>query len=398
MRALGRPLRAGPARPGGVRGARRPRVRRAHQRPISDVLEDLAHDEQPTAVRRLRPTCRRSLAEPRAIPPRRTAASRRPDGPTRTGSKVVAGRAAAVAAVRHRAASTAATSGIGDRPAAPASFVGIGVIVGVHRRHRDPRRAAQRSLRTTAAPLIRTSASGAPLGEAGGAVRPRRVRRAAAARHTACTACGGQHRGDRHPVDDLAGEHLPHRDGQRHPARASRSASSSSPSSGRPTSVSPRGQVDPHRLVGEPGRGHHVDQHRPVARRPARPPRPARGRAVASRVLPRHVEQPGRQLPQPPAHRVPVLLDHHQPVVVVERDDRDRPGVLDDLPDGDAARRASPPRRPAAPSPCRRRCPASSPATGKSCRHRATPACSVIPTRRRARRAGSSTGSRSAAR
>ena len=59
------------------------------------------------------------------------------------------------------------------------------------------------------------------------------------------------------------------------------------------------------------------------------------------RVLPRHVQQAGRQLPAAAATGVAVLVDQHQPVLGVERGDRHRAVVLDHLTLGDARRPAS---------------------------------------------------------
>ena len=49
------------------------------------------------------------------------------------------------------------------------------------------------------------------------------------------------------------------------------------------------------------------------------------------RILPRGVEQSGGQFPQPAPHRVPVLVDHHHRGVVVQWQDRHRPGMFNDL-------------------------------------------------------------------
>jgi hypothetical protein len=43
------------------------------------------------------------------------------------------------------------------------------------------------------------------------------------------------------------------------------------------------------------------------------------------------VQQPGGQLPQPPAERVPVLVDEHHVVVVIQREDGHRAVVLNHL-------------------------------------------------------------------
>ena len=53
--------------------------------------------------------------------------------------------------------------------------------------------------------------------------------------------------------------------------------------------------------------------------------------AVSGRILPLHVQQAGRQLVQPAAHRVPVLLDDRQPPLGVQRHNGHRTGMLDDL-------------------------------------------------------------------
>ena len=49
------------------------------------------------------------------------------------------------------------------------------------------------------------------------------------------------------------------------------------------------------------------------------------------------VQQACRQLPQPPTERVAVLVDQHDVVVVVQREDGDRAVVLDHFAAGDVA-------------------------------------------------------------
>ena len=86
-----------------------------------------------------------------------------------------------------------------------------------------------------------------------------------------------------------------------------------------------------------PGRREEVGEHGPVGCREVgllgqlAPPR-LEGRFAAD------VEQPGRDLPVARADGMPVLLDQQHPIVVVEREHRDRSGVLDVL----AHDRASP--------------------------------------------------------
>ena len=60
---------------------------------------------------------------------------------------------------------------------------------------------------------------------------------------------------------------------------------------------------------------------------------PPRG---VQRRLAGHVEQAGGQLPQLHPHRVPVLPHQEHPLVLVEGQHRDRPGVADVLPPDDA--------------------------------------------------------------
>ena len=55
--------------------------------------------------------------------------------------------------------------------------------------------------------------------------------------------------------------------------------------------------------------------------------------AVSQRRLAVGVPEPGRQLPEVPAEGVAVLPEQQHPVLVVERHDRDRALVDDDLPD-----------------------------------------------------------------
>ena len=87
------------------------------------------------------------------------------------------------------------------------------------------------------------------------------------------------------------------------------------------------GQEEPDQLVGEA-------RARCAGRPAGRSGRPRRSASSASsagrgqrQVLAGDVEQPGRQLPEPRADRVPVLPDQHHPVVVVERDHADRADV-----------------------------------------------------------------------
>ena len=81
------------------------------------------------------------------------------------------------------------------------------------------------------------------------------------------------------------------------------------------------GEVHPHALVAEARRADEVDQDAPVLRgQPGLFLQFARGGDVWR--LAAHVEQPRRQLPQPPAHRVAVLVDHDDVAVVVHRQDR----------------------------------------------------------------------------
>jgi hypothetical protein len=92
------------------------------------------------------------------------------------------------------------------------------------------------------------------------------------------------------------------------------------------------GQVEVHQLVAEPGRRVLGDQQRPALR--GQPD--LLGQLPAGGVQGRlavGVTEPGRQLPEPVAHRVPVLAQQHDLVVVVHRDDADRAGVVHDLPD-----------------------------------------------------------------
>ena len=59
--------------------------------------------------------------------------------------------------------------------------------------------------------------------------------------------------------------------------------------------------------------------------------------------LARDVAQPGRDLPQLPGDRVPVLADHQHPVLVVEREDADGADMGDHGPLGlVAVRHAAP--------------------------------------------------------
>jgi hypothetical protein len=79
------------------------------------------------------------------------------------------------------------------------------------------------------------------------------------------------------------------------------------------------GEKDPDPLGAVPGGAEEVGEHVPIFG-------PVAGffeqLSLCSRqqVLPRHVPQAGRDLPQQPAHRVPVLLDHQDPVTVVQCD------------------------------------------------------------------------------
>ena len=83
-----------------------------------------------------------------------------------------------------------------------------------------------------------------------------------------------------------------------------------------------RARIDADRLVARsPARGT-GRAARPSARRAGRPPRPARAGRASQRRLARDVEQAGRQLVQPRADRVPVLVHQHDVLVVVQRDDR----------------------------------------------------------------------------
>ncbi len=55
--------------------------------------------------------------------------------------------------------------------------------------------------------------------------------------------------------------------------------------------------------------------------------------AARQRVLAGHVQQPGRQLPEGGARRVPVLVHDQDPVLGVQRQHRDRRRVQDDVAD-----------------------------------------------------------------
>jgi hypothetical protein len=72
----------------------------------------------------------------------------------------------------------------------------------------------------------------------------------------------------------------------------------------------------------------------------ARPTSSASSRfAVSTAGSPATSQQARRHLPQAPLQGVPVLVDHHQPVVGIQRGDRDGSGMFHDLADGRAAGR-----------------------------------------------------------
>ena len=203
--------------------------------------------------------------------------------------------------------------------------------LGVHRRHRHPRRAADRRERSAAprrvpalTPQLRPS--GRRTGSAGPAMGVDRARLAAPVR-TACTASSAATQelticprtpcatasasGNQcHEVGLLVvGAEVGPADACRPVARNTRTASSVKPGDGATSSSTDHSAA-------------------------ARPTSSASSRPRSPRGLARDVQQAGRQLPEAPPERVPVLVDHHHPVVVVQRGDRDGAGVLDDLADG----------------------------------------------------------------
>ena len=85
------------------------------------------------------------------------------------------------------------------------------------------------------------------------------------------------------------------------------------------------------RSLEQPGRGVHVEQHVPVAARSGRPPRPAPGAAVAHGVLARRrrAARPAAPTAQPPTGWRYCRISSTRSCVV-EREDADGAGVLDD--------------------------------------------------------------------
>src|SRR5690606_26884739 len=97
-------------------------------------------------------------------------------------------------------------------------------------------------------------------------------------------------------------------------------------------------QVHPDHFVGEPGGSGDVDQRVPALGLQARFLQQFALRG-AQRVLPRYVQQPGREFQQPTADGMPVLVHQGHALLVVDRGDGDRAEVLDHLPVGRAAAR-----------------------------------------------------------
>jgi len=98
------------------------------------------------------------------------------------------------------------------------------------------------------------------------------------------------------------------------------------------------GQVDPDHLGRVPGRAVQVEQQLPAGRDEV----DLLGQLAGCRrgqFLPLDVDQPGRQLPELLAERMPVLADQDQPVLVVDRRDGHRADVDDIVPLGRPAAR-----------------------------------------------------------
>ena len=166
---------------------------------------------------------------------------------------------------------------------------------------------------------------------AGRALRPRRVSRPQGVPAGVPRGCRGEDPADGGRVVQPPGQHQVTRLREGHPGRhhAALLVLALVPLGLRDV-VQPAGQVAAERL-GAAARGVVVvDQHVPLVRDQVG----LLGELALhreQRVLPRHVEQPGGRLPQVGAHRVPVLPEQQHPVLVVEHDHPDGPGVVDDL-------------------------------------------------------------------
>src|SRR5574337_1931369 len=154
-----------------------------------------------------------------------------------------------------------------------------------------------------------------PRGERGGSVDPGGIHRAQVA-ESLCQGVDSQNTRYRDGVDDLAAERQTNGLGDRIPPQGDV----------RFLLVrlwatdlgEPGGQVDPYRFVAEPGRGVQVDQHLPaVSYQPGFLPEFACGSEMW--WLTADIEQPGGQLPQSPAQRMAVLVDHRDVPVFVHR-------------------------------------------------------------------------------
>ena len=168
-------------------------------------------------------------------------------------------------------------------------------------------------------------------------------------------------------LDGVRGQNPAHRNGIRRsrrrapyawPRRAETTArvrsASSSWASGLPTSVSPVAQVHPHTSSLKPGAEIEVDEDSPLGRgEPGLFLEFAGGGDV--RRFTAEVQQPCRQLPQPPAQRMAVLVDQHDVVVVVAAPGRPPRRSARPLRGARCCRAASGPRRRAARKSFRRR-------------------------------------------
>ena len=145
----------------------------------------------------------------------------------------------------------------------------------------------------------------------------------------------GQHAGGGGGVDDLAGQHPV--GGLPQPQPVHREIGLLVLGLGPADVPQSAGQIDPHRLVAEAGRGRDIDQYPPVLGDQSGLLAQFAGRR-GGRILPGFVEQTRGQLPEPVAQGVPVLIDQRQLFLIIDRGDCHRAEVLYDLADdGDTA-------------------------------------------------------------